>query len=308
MNTPFKRADAINWFARAVGAARSVLGRPGRRSVNTAAAWIALAENNAFEAIALAKKAADDEDRSENISRWRTVFRPPRPARCARFPRTGPKRFEVVIKRSGLTSAVRVVKDVGAMSNKNKQTPLVTSVLALQEHLSELERVGGKINSEDLSGDFDVEYIQKLLARFAECGQRIADEMTNFSAQLQEAQTRAETITAGVSRQAVLFKQGADDRNEKLEKFRLLGERVRELNTAIAQFRPPQGDVRTDEDRMAMNSNIATLDSQLAGVIEELRELRNSMRGSRMKTLEKEAESLAQSLQALQVKLRNVTQ
>jgi hypothetical protein len=191
------------------------------------------------------------------------------------------------------------------MSNKNKHTPLVTSVLALQDDLDELERVGGKISSTDLSGDFDVGYVQKLLSRFAECGQRIADEMKNFLTHLQEAQVRAQTMTATVSRQAELFKNRADDQSEKLEKFRLLGERVRSLNEAIGQIRPPQGDVLTFDDRTAMESQIASVEAQLAGIIQELQDLRNSARSSRMKRLEKEAESLAHSVQALQVKLRN---
>ena len=71
------------------------------------------------------------------------------------------------------------------------------SVLALQDHLDELERLGGKINSEDLAADFDVEYFQKLLNRFAECGQGIAQDVAAFSMHLQEAQTRAEAIAAG---------------------------------------------------------------------------------------------------------------
>jgi len=185
------------------------------------------------------------------------------------------------------------------VSNKSKQSsPLVQSVLALQDHLNELERLGDKITSEDLAADFDVEYFQKLLARFAESGQRVAAEMSVFSSHLQEAQMRAEATAANVSRQSELFKERTDDQNEKLEKFRTLGERVRELNSAISQFRP-------EGDRAAMNSHIKTLEAQLALVIEELHELRTSARASRMKGLEKQAHALAQSLQAVQTKLRD---
>jgi chromosome segregation ATPase len=188
------------------------------------------------------------------------------------------------------------------MSNKTKQSsPLIKSVLALQDDLYELERLGGKINSEDLSVDFDVEYFQKLIARFAECGQRLATEMAAFSSHLQEAQARAEATAASVSRQTQLFKTRTDEQNEKLETFRRLGERVQELNSAISQFQPSQG------DRAAVQSHIRNLEAQLAGVIGELQDLRNSARESRMKGLEKQAHALAQSLQAVQVKLRDAT-
>src|SRR5262245_13628933 len=91
LNTPFKQADAIISFARALGAARS--GDVASSKVNlsqisrlqkelvaagdpywaeqvgiqetAASAWIALAENDSSQAIALMRNAADLEDRSE---------------------------------------------------------------------------------------------------------------------------------------------------------------------------------------------------------------------------------------------------
>jgi tetratricopeptide (TPR) repeat protein len=91
MNSSFKPADAIIWFARALGAARSNDVAAGKQSLSqisrlqkelvaagdpywaeqvaiqetAASAWIALAENNSSRAIELMQNAADLEDRSE---------------------------------------------------------------------------------------------------------------------------------------------------------------------------------------------------------------------------------------------------
>lgn len=91
MVTPFKQADAIVWFGRAIGAARSGDTAGARKDVEqltrlhqelTAAgdpywaeqvgiqetagsAWIALADGNPTEAVALMRRAADQEDRTE---------------------------------------------------------------------------------------------------------------------------------------------------------------------------------------------------------------------------------------------------
>src|SRR5262247_3756696 len=91
IETPFKQADAIIWFARAVGAARSNDITGSKQSLSqisrlqqelvsagdpywaeqvgiqekAASAWIALAENDSSQAIALMRNAADLEDRSE---------------------------------------------------------------------------------------------------------------------------------------------------------------------------------------------------------------------------------------------------
>src|SRR2546430_1783540 len=111
------------------------------------------------------------------------------------------------------------------MSNKAKrESPLVKSVLALDHYLSELDRVGTKITSTDMTADFDVEYIEKLMVRFAECGEGIAAEVTNMSTQLQEAQARAQAVAQGVTSQAELLNKRRNEQNEKLEQFRILGD------------------------------------------------------------------------------------
>jgi chromosome segregation ATPase len=185
------------------------------------------------------------------------------------------------------------------MPNKVKRdSPLVKSVLTLDTYLTELERVGNKINSTDMASDFDLEYIQKLMARFAECGQGISEEVTNLSTQLREAQARAEEVARGVSRQADLLKNRREEQDQKLEEFRILGEKVRELNTVISGFR---------DDRAKLKSSLPSVESQLGELIQALQKLRTSARDSRMRALEKNAESLAQSLEAARKKLRTLT-
>ena len=114
-------------------------------------------------------------------------------------------------------------------------------------------------------------------------------------------------MAQGVSRQAEFFNIRKNEQNEKLEEFRILGENVRDLNAAISQFRPRQGEALTDESRSKLKSTIPGVESQLGVLIEELESLRESARNSRMKTLEKNAESLMQSLQAARKKLRDLS-
>lgn len=193
------------------------------------------------------------------------------------------------------------------MANKNQNdTPLVASVLALQNYLDELERVGARINSTDMTSDIDVEHVQKLLAHFAECGQGLSGELNNLSTQLVQARTRAEAVAEAVSRQADAFNIRRQELNEQFEKFRLLGEKVRQLNSAISQSLKTPGNGSPDPDSSILRSNIPDLEHQLTVLIGDLQELRSSARSARMKSLEKDAESLAQTLQAVQVKLRNL--
>jgi chromosome segregation ATPase len=190
------------------------------------------------------------------------------------------------------------------MSNKSKQqSPLVHSVLALDQHLSELDRVGTKITSTDMTGDFDTDYIEKLMARFAECGQGVAEEVANLSTHLREAQIRAQAVAQQVTSQAELLNKRRAEVSAKLEEFRLLGEKVRDLNTAISPFRRQQGEALTAEDRAKLASNIPGFEAQLSAVIEELQSFRKSARDARMRALEKNAESLVQTLESARKKL-----
>src|SRR5438874_12821316 len=100
------------------------------------------------------------------------------------------------------------------MSNKVKRDSLlVKAVLALDSYLTELERVGAKINSTDMTSAFDVEYIEKLMTRYAECGKGVSEEVTNLSTQLQAAHARAEAIAQGVSAQAELLNIRRNEQN-----------------------------------------------------------------------------------------------
>jgi chromosome segregation ATPase len=184
------------------------------------------------------------------------------------------------------------------MSNKtNQNSPLVKSVLALDNYLSELERIGTKINSTDMASDFDLEHIQKLMARFAECGQGIFQEVTNLSTQLREAQARTEDVTQRVSKQAELLKVRRNEEDKKLEQFRILGEKVRNLTVVISRF---------GADRAELKTNLPAVESQLGELIEELKKLRTSARDPRMRVLGRNADSLMQSLEAARKKLRDV--
>lgn len=184
------------------------------------------------------------------------------------------------------------------MSNKAKNdSPLVKSVLALDDFLSELERIGTKINSTDMSADFDLDYVQKLLSRFTECGQGVTQEVSNLSKQLQEAQTRAEAVAHGVGRQAELFNIRRNEHIAKMDEFRALGEKVRDLNEAIGRLR---------DDRANIGSNLPALEAQLAALIGELEILQKSARSAKIKALEKNAHSLIQTLQNVQKKLQGL--
>ena len=59
---------------------------------------------------------------------------------------------------------------------------LVQAVVALDNHFSEINRLGGKIESIELKTDFDFEQLQRFMSLFSQCGEGVSVEVANVSA------------------------------------------------------------------------------------------------------------------------------
>ncbi len=193
--------------------------------------------------------------------------------------------------------------------DKNKEiSPLVKSVLALDTHFSDLIRLGEKIESMDLKSDFDFEQMQKLLNHFAEHGQGIADEVVLMSTALNEARARAETTAKLVADRAVQLQTRKSEQQIKMEEFRLLGEKVRQLTTSLVDLKQPEGSVPSEEDRLKISKRLSELQMQLHPLIDEAQQLKKEAQTSKMKVIEQGADSLGQSLAAISQKLISLEQ
>lgn len=186
-------------------------------------------------------------------------------------------------------------------------SPLVQSVIALDAHFSELERVGSKLNEMALKSESQFEMARKLLGIFAQTGQDMTEEVRRLAIQLQEVQARASAISERVGERAELIALRNDDQQMKMEQFRQLGEKVREFNNQVSQLRQPEGVELTDDDKRKIAERLKEFDSQLDPLIDEACGLRKYAAESKMKSLEQNADSLAQTLQSVRSKIRSLS-
>jgi len=142
---------------------------------------------------------------------------------------------------------------------------------------------------------------------FAECGQGVATEVTNLAGHLNEARARAEIIAKAVSIRAELITTRKNEQHKKMEEFRLLGEKVREMSATMAELRRPEGQVLTSEERSRVTARLAEIAEQLNPLIEEARAFRRDGQTSKIKALEQSADSLTQTLQVIQQKLASLS-
>ena len=192
------------------------------------------------------------------------------------------------------------------MSKDKDQTDLVKAVLALDEYFSELDRLGANINSLEMKSEFDFEHAEKLMARFAECGQGVSDEVTKLAQHLSVARARAESVAAEVAKRAELVRSRKSSANDKFEEFRQLGEKVRELSEAMNELRRDESQPITDDDRTLITARLVAFEDQLGPLIVRAQALRQDARESKIKLLEQNADSLSQTLLAIQSKISSL--
>jgi hypothetical protein len=187
-----------------------------------------------------------------------------------------------------------------------QQSLLVEAVTSLDSYFSELERIGNKIISLDMKTEFELAQAQKLMLRFAECGEAVTKEVLNLSNCLNEARSRADMIASGVAEKAAILNSRKTNEQEKFELFRQLGERVQTLVSDMNRLKRPEDSTLTDKDRQQIAKELAQFESELNPLIEEAQNLRREAHYSKMRTLEQNADSLAQTLLAARQKISSL--
>ena len=190
---------------------------------------------------------------------------------------------------------------------KSKETKNLSafaqSAFDLDSDFTQLERLSTQLEELSVESDYGLEQGKKLLLNFNECAQRIGDRVQALAQNLGESRERAEAAAAKVSERAQVIHQRHNEQEKLLARFQSLGEMVRKATDASAKLKKPDGGKLTEEDKMVLEERLPEIDSQLQVLIQESHQLREEARATKMKTLEKNAESLGQSLNAVRNRL-----
>jgi hypothetical protein len=130
----------------------------------------------------------------------------------------------------------------------------------------------------------------------------------NMSNALTEARSQAEAAAQLVSARAEVLQSRKNEQQQKLEEFRQLGEKVRDLTLSLGEFKRPEGELITAEDRAKLSQRLSEIDLQIRPLIEEAQHLKNEGHSAKIKILEQGAQSLGQSLVAISKKLTDFQQ
>ncbi len=190
--------------------------------------------------------------------------------------------------------------------NKKDLSVLVQSAVLVDEEFARLESLGGQIERCELESDKDFEHARKLLVRFGETGQRIGEQVAILAKALDDARVRAEASAKSVTERAALIQARQTETDRLIERFKTLGEMARNLTEAVAELHKPALGVLSPEDRARLGGFLPEVVNQLGALVDEAKRLKEEARAAGLKTLERDADALSQSLQSMRAKLEAI--
>jgi chromosome segregation ATPase len=189
--------------------------------------------------------------------------------------------------------------------NKNLKelSPFAQAALKLDEDFQELERLAGSLERAEIDSDAGLERSRDLLGKFGECSSRIGSEIQALASSLEDSRSRAEKAAGSAAQRAALIQERMTRTNSLNERFKNLAEMVRMVSDGIAQFKKPGGQQMTEEERKFLSGKLPELDSQMSDLGAQALKLKEEARQENMKLLEKNADSLGQTLESARQKL-----
>ncbi len=182
-------------------------------------------------------------------------------------------------------------------------TPFGRLALKLEREFSELSRAAEQISRLDLETDGGLDDGIKILNRVSEYGESLAGTMQQFSASLQEAQVQAEAAAKLVAERAQLIQTRRRRQDELHEKLSRLKEDVGATGAALAGLGQSAQGAPSEDDKRRIASELSRLREPLDRFIAAAQELKAEAARANFRRLERQADSMVDSLQASRRKI-----
>ncbi|MBI3928997.1 MAG: hypothetical protein HY319_25870 [Armatimonadetes bacterium] len=179
------------------------------------------------------------------------------------------------------------------MKKKNKpaMTPFAQAALALDESFSELERLAESIRRLEVDSDSTIDRARLLLTRFGKCSEQLGASLQSLGQALDERRAAAENAIREVSARVPAIQERFQQAEQNLERFRLLGLKVREVIESA-----------TRESRGG-GAGLAALAEDVHALTREAESIEAQARAAGLRNLEKNAMSLRQTLRSVAEKV-----
>jgi hypothetical protein len=177
-------------------------------------------------------------------------------------------------------------------------TPFGRAALKLDREFAELARVGEQMARVDVESDGGLAEGIRILNRAAQHGEGLAAVMQDFSASLQEARGQAEAAMKLVGERAQLIRARRRQQDQLQERLTRLREDMKTAGAGLAGFSPPEKSGLSEADKRRIAAELERLQEPMNRFIAAAREIKAEAARSRFKRLERQADSMIDSLQA----------
>lgn len=179
-------------------------------------------------------------------------------------------------------------------------SPFGRLAVQLDHEFSELNRLSGQMERMDIESDTELERAIKILNQFAEHGQNVTNGIQEFNKALLDAREQAEKAAQIVGERVGLVQQRKDEREQMQLKLSHLGEKAKQMTADLSNF--------SREDKQQLIAQLQALDVQLADLMNEAQSIKAEANEARMKSIERDAQSLYGMLQSARQKIGQTPQ
>lgn len=181
---------------------------------------------------------------------------------------------------------------------------LAQAALELEEAFAQFERLSGQLEEVAINSDAGLIQAQKILAKFGEYGEKIAANMQLLSTTLESARARAEKAAVLVTNKAALVQARKIETQAILDRFLQLKDMVAKVTAVIGELNQLKKNKTAQDEINLLQERLPELDTQLEILLEESRKIRQSAQDAHMNSLQKNAATLAQGVQAARRQLK----
>jgi hypothetical protein len=182
-------------------------------------------------------------------------------------------------------------------------SPFGRLALKLDRELSELARAGDQIGRVNLDSDNGLDEGVRILNRVAQLGESAAATMQEFSKSLDEAREKAEAATQLVAERAQIIKRRRQREDELREQLTQVKEGIKTLGAGLAGFNKPEKGELTEDSKRRIAAELERLQAPMTRCIEAAQAVKAEASRSNFKRLERQADSVIDSLQASRRKI-----
>lgn len=194
------------------------------------------------------------------------------------------------------------------MPTDKTRSPFVLAAIALDAEFDKFDQLTSELDRLNLDSDRGYERGLAILEELESCRGRFGPASQDLARTMEDARERTAQAAALVGERERLIGVRREKVDALLTRYKQLGELVQRVTTAASQLKTPAAGTISDEDKALLGMRLPELDQQLDVLVEQARLLMDDARETNLKVLERNADSLRQSLQSARHRFKQLAE